>query len=201
MSSGALQLLISQGADLAAIAGHLEALDAAERLRQCRALGRKAQRQLFGLAQLQVSLDDLAPPGVAPLVEIRHLGQNTLPLPPPWQRFEKRMCRPADASPRLFGYNEGSTRPLIGPGYFVAYSTADHPQWRDRGGVVVDYAQVPDAAVVAGWPKVVPNHKGLQQFVFEGTSDFLRKVSDHVTIGAAYKRDKPLDHYFVLVRA
>jgi hypothetical protein len=28
----------------------------------------------------------------------------------------------------------------------------------------------------------------------------MRKVSDHVTIGAAFKREKPLDHYFVLVR-
>lgn len=200
MSTSALQTLIQQGADLTAIAGHLEALDSAERLRQCRALGRAAQRQLFALAQVHVTLDELAPPSTAPLTEIRQYGQNTLPLPAPWQRFEKRVCRPADGSPRLFGYNEGSTRPLIGPGYFVAYSTADHPQWRERGGVVVDYAQVPDGAVVPGWPKVVPNSQGLQMFVFKGTSDFIRKISEHVSIGAAYKSDKPLDHYFMLVR-
>ena len=145
-------------------------------------------------------MDDLAPPSAAPLTEVRQHGQNTLPLPPPWKRFEKRVCRPADGSSRLFGYNEGATRPLIGPGYFVAYSTADHPQWRERGGVVVDYAQVPDGPVVPGWPAVVPNSQGLQMFVFKGTSDFLRKISAHVSIGAAYKGDKPLDHYFMLVR-
>jgi hypothetical protein len=47
---------------------------------------------------------------------------------------------------------------------------------------------------------VVPNSHGLQMFVFKGTSDFIRKISDHVSIGAAYKSDKPLDHYFMLVR-
>jgi hypothetical protein len=74
------------------------------------------------------------------------------------------------------------------------------PQWRERGGVVVDYYQVPDSAVVDGWPKVVPNSKGLQMLVFQGTRDYIRKVSDTVFIGAAYKGEKALDHYFTLVR-
>jgi hypothetical protein len=28
----------------------------------------------------------------------------------------------------------------------------------------------------------------------------MRRLSRHVTIGAAYKGERPLDHYFVLVR-
>ncbi len=201
MSATTLKSLIEQNAALADLAVHLEALDPAERLLQCRALGRSAQRKLFLKAEVAMTLDDLAPLSIAPLSEIMHYGQNTLPLPAPWQRFEKRMCRPADGSARLFGYNEGSTRSLIGPGYFVARSTLGEPDWQQRGGVVVDYYSVPDGPVVAGWPEVVPNSKGLQRFVFKGTRDFIRRVSAHVTIGAAYKGEKALDHYFMLVRA
>jgi hypothetical protein len=46
----------------------------------------------------------------------------------------------------------------------------------------------------------VPNSRGLQRFVYHRTRDFMRRVSRHVTIGAAYKGESPLDHYFVLVR-
>jgi hypothetical protein len=66
--------------------------------------------------------------------------------------------------------------------------------------VVVDYFEVPGGAVVDGWPRVVPNSRGLQRFVYHRTRDFLRAVSTHVSIGAAFKRDRPLDHYFVLCR-
>jgi len=87
-----------------------------------------------------------------------------------------------------------------GPGYFVAVPTASNPEWRSRGAIVVDYFQVPDGAVASGWPRVVPNTKGLQRFVYDRTRDFMRRVSKHVTIGAAFKVEKALDHYFVLVR-
>lgn len=193
--------LLDQKAPLAAIAAHLDALDPATRLAQCRALGRAAQRALFETASAQeMRLEDLVPAGTAPCVEVVQAGMNTLPLPDGWRKFEKRFCKPQDGSQRLFGYNEGGTRKLIGPGYFVAVSTAGNPQWQERGAVVVDYYQVPDGPVVAGWPKVVPNSHGLQMFVFQGTRDFMRRVSDWVTIGAAYKGEKALDHYFVLVR-
>ena len=59
---------------------------------------------------------------------------------------------------------------------------------------------MPDGPVAETWPAVVPNEQGLQRFVFAGTRDFLRKVVDGVSIGAAYKGERALDHYFVLVR-
>jgi hypothetical protein len=89
---------------------------------------------------------------------------------------------------------------LIGPGFFVAVPTADRPQWAARGGVVVDYYQIPDGAVADGWPTVVANDWRLQRFVYHQTRDFMRRVSRHVSIGAAYKRERPLDHYFTLCR-
>ncbi len=197
----ALVTLLDQKAPLQAIADHVDGLSHADRLAQCRTLGRAAQRTLFGQASAEaMSLADLVPDGVAPLVEVIQFGMNTLPLPNGLRKFEKRFCRPEDGTSRLFGYNEGSTRALIGPGYFVAVATAGNAEWHSRGGIVVDYYQVPDASVVPGWPKVVANSVGLQMLVFQNTRDFMRRVSRFVTIGAAYKAEKALDHYFVLVR-
>ena len=202
-----LQALLDKNAPLAEVAGYLNGVDFATALRETRSLGRAAQRKLYQLGgqAAPLTLADLAPAGRAPRTEIRLHGRNTLPLPNAFCDFEKRACKPADGSARLFGYNEGASRPLIGPGYFVAYETdrnelGAQPQWRERGGVVVDYYQVPEAAVVDGWPKVVPNSKGLQMLVFQGTRDFIRKISNTVSIGAAYKGEKALDHYFTLVR-
>ena len=36
--------------------------------------------------------------------------------------------------------------------------------------------------------------------VFHRTRDFLRRVSDGVCVGAAYRNERSLDHYFVLAR-
>jgi len=121
-------------------------------------------------------------------------------LPKSMKLFQKRFCKPEDGSERLFGYNQSPFLRTIGPGFFVAIATKGNVEWEDRGALVIDYFQVPDGAVVDGWPKVIPNSKGLQMFVYNGTRDFMRKVSKHVSIGAAYKGEKALDHYFILCR-
>ena len=59
---------------------------------------------------------------------------------------------------------------------------------------------MPDGAVPDTWPRVIGNDRGLQRFVYHQTRDFMRRVSQHVSIGAAFKRERPLDHYFVLCR-
>ena len=89
---------------------------------------------------------------------------------------------------------------MIGPGYFVALGTAGRAAWADRGGVVIDYFQVPDGPVPDGWPRVVDNDWRLQRFVYHRTRDFMRRVSAHVSIGAAWKSERSLDHYFLLCR-
>ena len=165
-------------------------------------LGRSHQRTLYDKAAgAPAATTDFVPADRAPLESVTHLGKNSLPLPRTFQLFEKRFCRSSTDAGRLFGYNEGASRPLVGPGYFVAYPTSgSEPDWSRRGGVVVDYFDVPDGPVAPGWPKVVPNSRGLQRFVFYQTRDFMRRVCEGVTIGAAYKVEKKLDHYFVLVR-
>lgn len=187
---------------LAAVAAWLDDRSHDDRLAATRTLGRAAQRRLYALAadSAPLSLGDFVPEGVADLLPVRHHGTNTLPLPGGLRRFEKRFCRPGDAGTRLFGYNEGATRSLLGPGYFVAVPTAGNAAWEERGSIVVDYFQVPDGPVAEGWPRVKPNSSGLQVLVYHQTRDFMRRVSAHVTIGAAFKKERGLDHYFTLVR-
>jgi len=165
-----------------------------DRLNWMATQGRAEQRNLWRIAAEAdpIALEDFVPAAFGTLVPARHRGRNTLPLPPPHRGFEKRFCRPSDGSDRLFGYNEAPSRRWIGPGYFVARP--------DERGVVIDYREVPDAEVPPGWPAVVPNTQGLQWFVYRGTRDVMRRVSRHVSIGAAFRGARPLDHYFLLCR-
>jgi hypothetical protein len=194
-------LVVDPDSTLDDIAAFLDNLDGTQRWEHVQRLGRDEQRTLYRKsASSTIGLNHFV--RVAdPLVEVIHDGINTLPVMPRLRRFQKRFCRPDDSSSqRLFGYNEGPLRRLIGPGYFVAFSTEADLARQAHGGVVVDYFQVPGGAVATGWPQVVPNARGLQRYVYDQTRDFMRRVSAHVCVGAAFKRDKPLDHYFVLCR-
>lgn len=198
------RMIDDEGVGIEAIASYLDGRDGAGRWGEVGALARARQRALYEKAAHAAPIDlgfFVGDAGAGE--EVIHDGQNTLPLPPPLRRFQKRFCRPPATDgrgPRLFGYNEGPTRRLIGPGYFVAVATAGRPAWTARGAVVIDYFQVPDGPVAPGWPPVVPNDWRLQRFVYGGTRDFMRRVSKHVSIGAAFKGERPLDHYFVLCR-
>jgi hypothetical protein len=195
-------LLADDSIGIDAIAEALDALSTHERHEAALSLNRGEQRTLYrkAAASRPLSLSDFVPANLAPLDPVRHSGRNTLPLPRPLQNFEKRFCRPSDGSARLFGYNQSPFIGTVGPGFFVAFATDGQATWKERGGIVVDYFQVPDGAVADTWPKVIPNTKGLQKFVYNRTRDFMRRVAKNVTIGAAYKEEKALDHYFVLVR-
>jgi hypothetical protein len=199
-----LHLIDDERTGIAAIAAYLDDLGAESRWRALEQLDRSRQRALYEKAGHASPIDAAHFVGDAgPRVEVIHDGINTLPVPARWRRFQKRFCRPdggGAAAPRLYGYNEGPSRRLVGPGYFVALPTADRPQWSARGGIVVDYFQVPDGAVADGWPAVVDNDWRLSRLVYYQTRDFMRRVSRQVSIGAAFKRERPLDHYFVLCR-
>lgn len=192
------QLLSNPQASIGEIGAYLDALDAPSRWADLDTLSGKQLRLLFERAASAppITRDFFVPAGVGAGVEVIHDGKNSLPL---FRRFQKRFCRPQDGSPRLFGYNEGSTRPWIGPGYFVAHDS-DGQGWSERGAVVVDYWLTPDGPVVEGWPEVVSASRGLQFFVYHHTRDFMRPVSKHVSIGAAYKNEMAMGAYFVLCR-
>jgi hypothetical protein len=195
-------LLANDSTTLVAIADALDAASPSARLEAVHALNRAEQRTLYRKAASArgLTMSDFVPDNRAPLEQVRHFGRNTLPMPKKLQLFEKRFCRPESGNDRLFGYNQSPFIGTVGPGFFVAIKTAGNPSWEERGAIVVDYFQVPDGPVVKTWPKVIPNTQGLQKFVYHKTRDFMRRVSTHVTIGAAFKVEKALDHYFVLVR-
>jgi hypothetical protein len=107
-------------------------------------------------------------------------------------RFQKRLCRPAGADPaELWGYNEQDLRAITGPGYFVVHDQDNQ--------LIVDYRRLPPEAPT-GWPKILPNSARLSRFIYNDTVDVLRRVSQRVTIGRAYRRNKPMDAWFALVR-
>lgn len=196
-------LIQSTTTTLADIASYLDGLSHAARMRDLATTSRSDQRTLWEKASGDVgkiTLDHFLPAGIAPLIPVVHHGRNTLPLPGKQKFFRKPMVKPNDGTPRAFGYNDAPTEKLVGPGYFVLESTAGNTKWEPRGAWVVDYFQHPDGRVPSGWPRVRSNREGLQRVVYYGTRDFMRRVSAHVSIGAAYKGESPLDHYFTLCR-
>jgi hypothetical protein len=139
-----------------------------------------------------LTLDAMVPTGEA-LTEVIHHGKNTLPA---FSHFQKRFCRPdGDEHPdQLWGYNHngGVQMAVTGPGYFVATLT-------EKGEVLIDYAKVPPRKPES-WPAIMGPTARAGSLVWAGMTDVLRKVSEHVTIGAAYKGGKAMGQYFALCR-
>ncbi|MEE2788650.1 MAG: hypothetical protein VX589_15005 [Myxococcota bacterium] len=189
------QELKKGAADMTGMAGWLDQLSHSERLNEVLDLGPAAQRSLWTLAAGgKLTLEAFVGDSIEPMKPVRHFGRNTLPI---FKRFEKRFCRaPSDVeTPGLWGYNEGPTRGLVGPGYFICRLTGGD----QRGDVVIDYTQIPSMKPEE-WPGIQPNEQGLSRLVYAGMEDFMRPVSDHITIGRAYKGGKATNNYFVLCR-
>ena len=197
-----IQEMIANNATIDEIGAALDAMDPDERWAQFKGMVRADMRALYDLAATgrPLTLDDFVPVAIDALVPVVHRGRNSLPLMDSQKFFSKVMCRPEEAKDQLFGYNDSPSGWYVGPGYYVVIPTAGNPAWEERGGVVVDYYQVPKGNVPPNWPSVRANWVGLQIFVYDHTRDYMRRVSKHVTIGAAYKFEMKLDHYFVLVR-
>lgn len=194
------QELISDGnITLKAVSEFLDSLDHAGRLEAIQSTSKAQQKALFSLAAGGEALtpEDFVPSNVADNREVIHHGWNTLPV---LRSFQKRFARQAGPEQTLVGYNEGLTRKVIGPGYFVLRSTEERAEWQSRGAMVVDYFLTPEGQVPAQWPSIRPNSKGLQVLVYHHTRDFMRKLSEHVTIGEAYKDENPMNNWFLLVR-
>ncbi len=186
------QLLKDRAADAAKVEQHLEALPADARLQQVLALGPRAQARLFELVQghRALTLERLTPKK-GPLEPVAHEGRNTLPA---FRYFAKVFCRPDDGSDERWGYNRNP--PLVyqtvGPGYFVAVTHGPNE-------VLVDYTLTPPRKPAA-WPPIAHKHAKLSRFVFFGTQDVLRGVSEHVSIGRARRQGRWMDNWFILCR-
>lgn len=138
-----------------------------------------------------LSLDYFVP-ATEPMHEVIHYGKNSLPA---FTSFQKRFCRPdGDVEGVLWGYNHNPKfqEAAIGPGYFVAAPG-------EKGEVMIDYTQRPPRHPEA-WPEIISNSSRLGFLVWAGMQDYCRRVSEHVTIGRAYKGGKPMDAWFALCR-
>jgi hypothetical protein len=198
MSQTDLSAMIKSNAKAPDIAAHLDGIGHSGRLGEIYALTGHEQKQLYACAadSPPLTLDYFVPPGVPDATEVIHYGKNSQPA---FREFQKRWCRQPGSSEQLCGYNETGVRRLIGPGYFVARPT-DGGGSDERGAVVVDYYMVPEGGVPEGWPAIKPNNRGLQMFIYNKTRDYMRRVSEHVSIGAAYRQEARVMGYFVLCR-
>lgn len=166
-----------------------------ERIEALRRFDAKIQRRLFAAAvDRTVTTEDIVADGTDSLCEVIHEGQNTLPA---FRSFQKRFCLPSerhrpDNRRVLWGYNHAPLAAMTGPGYFVAYDD------EDTGEVVIDYRELPPEHP-EDWPPILDNKARLGRFVYAGMVDRLRRVSEHVTIGRAYK-NKPMNAFFTLIR-
>ena len=191
---GTLSTELRRGAaDMDSLSTWLDGLSNTERSAEILTLGKSAQKALWTLcAERVVQIEDMVPLDIPTLQPVRHLGRNSLPV---FSRFEKRFCR-IDADPNLLvGYNEGPTRPYVGPGYFTARISTE----LERGCTVIDYTMIREEHA-QDWPSVKPNTSGLCKVVYGNMLDYLRKVSTHVTIGKAWKNGKETENYFMLLR-
>ena len=183
------------GATVDSVAEIIEALGRNERIQAIRTLSGKDQQRLWELADgCRVQLTDMVPADCQPGWMVRHFGRNSLPV---FTQFEKRF-RLADrgetANTELWGYNFQRLARFTGPGYFVA---CEDPTTHS---IAIDYHRVP-AFGTAGWPPLRENTAGVvSSLVYGRMIDHMRKVSEHVTIGRAFKKGKWQPNWFVLCR-
>ena len=179
------EMLDAPRSEVTALRSHLDGLAPAERMTECLSLGSHQQKRLWEMvAAAPAVAGELLPPGAASAV---FAGRNTLRI---FTRFEKLFAR---QGPAIVGYNRHSLSWLIGPGYFTV--EPDH-----GSGLRFDYEQVP-ADSPPGWPAAAPNTGTFARPVYGELLDRVGWVSPDALIGSAFRLGKPLDSYFVLVRA
>jgi len=163
---------------------YLEDLSPGDRRGQCLGLKAGQQRRLWEIAIAA----DLYPSGdlVSDSSSV-FAGRNSLAT---FSRFEKWFASQEGA---VVGCNRHFLRPLIGPGYFTVRTG-------QAGPLEFDYADVPRQAP-PGWPAVRANSGGLARSVYGDLLDRVVWLTADVLVGAAFRRGRSLDSYFVLVRS
>lgn len=181
--------------DIEKLAEILDGLGHEGRVHTMRTWTKKQMAEIFdACADRSISLDLLVPPSVGNNVEVIHDLKNTLPL---FANAQKRFARLEGDVAEMGGYNRqhGVAR-VSEPGYFtVRPGDGDH-----ASELVIDYGTVPRSKPDV-WPAIAPNDRGvLNPIVWGGMVDYLRRISEHVSIGRATKKGKPIGQYFALVR-
>lgn len=186
--------------DVDALARRLDALREDQRVAFVRALSKADMMRLWDASEGRaVTAEDFVPAGVPSRAEVIHKGMNSLPL---FREFEKRFTR-GDRDGVVFGYNYNWFNwTTAGPGYFVGHVEARARAADQQGVFGLDYYDLPPkfAALPASWPPLRKNELGLTALIYAKMVDYMRKVSDGVTIGRAWRHGKRTSNYFVLAR-
>ncbi len=191
------ELLRAPRVDRGAVGKLFEEAGPGERIEILECIDGRAQARLWqAAAGSPVTIEEMVPRELGPLVPVVFHGKNSLPA---FTRFQKCFCRPSQDGPtdQLWGYNYQPTRwlaSLTGPGYFVAYDSSS-----PIGSVAVDYRRIPSERP-SSWPELHDNRYRLSRFIFNGMIDYMRRISEHLLIGRATRGEKELDNYFLLSR-
>ncbi|MCA9554367.1 MAG: hypothetical protein KC933_30305 [Myxococcales bacterium] len=181
--------LVKKRARAEDISAHLDALGPAERVRECMALPGNLQPALFELAKGSSKLDVHDFVGQPCLTAIYEL-KNNLPV---FNISQKRFYRPEEGEVVGYNHTTGLAATFAGPGYFFAVNG-------DDGELVFDYTRLPTLQP-EGWPEIRPNTGLIPGLTYGEMLDYVRQVSAHTVIGAAYRKGKPRNAYFLLTRA
>jgi hypothetical protein len=173
------------------VASFLDALVGGDRVLAVRSLGPGTLRVLWDLVDgfVDMTLADLVPRTTPPYEAVIHYGRNSLPM---FTMFEKRFYRMGDGS-AVGGANFQTFSPFTGPGYFVARKDDGVPE------VLIDYQRLPKDKP-ADFPEIRGNESGIAKLVYGSMVDAVRRVSEHVSIGAASRHGQMIGAYFVLCR-
>ncbi len=201
-----LKEMIAASAHMDAIGAWLDGLEHEARVAQVTGLSAGELAALYALADgRDVELDHFVPAGAAPGVEVVHHGVNSLPVI--GGTFRKRFTRAASGDELLYGFNDNdgfvsSIGWFTGPGYFaVRPRGCNNPDGRSGSDqLFIDYYEQPEETPMAGWPDPKPAMGWSAGLVFGQMCDYMWRVSEHVSIGAAWKKGKPVGQYFALVR-
>ena len=190
--TGVHKFFSSNKIDLLSLGGYLDSLESSTRISEIRSLDAKQQSALFNAAEgfRHIDFAHFVPTGTPPLTEVVHYGRNSLPF---LRLFEKRFCLASAEVAQVCGYNEQPIKFLTGPGYFMMWQATEFE-------VAIDYTQLP-LEKPRSWPAILPNSAGLGRWIYDGTLDIVRGISEHVVIGRATRAGIPLDNWFVLCRA
>lgn len=179
---------------VARISEALDRMDHPNRLFTVQHATKEDMEILWDLVKGQsVDLDHFVP-GSEPLEEVIHHGKNSLAA---FTHFQKRFARAASEEQGVIGYNHQPWDWVVGPGYFVAHSTADEKD--APSDFAIDYTRVPKEKP-EGWPDIQDNEGGLRAVTYGRMKDYMRRVSAHVSIGKAYREGKFRGQYFILCR-
>lgn len=192
-SADTLRALLRGGADRLQIAAFLDALAPTARVAEVLTLHGKEVARLYAACAGggTPTSEDIVPASLGDDKTVIFEGRNSLPV---FSSFQKRFAR---MGTELVGYNHQTMSFVTGPGIFVVKEP--HAGADVEGELYFDYTAAP-GAIPSGFPAFKPNDSGLSNLVYAHMKDYMRVVAKGVMVGAAYKKGKAENAFFLLAR-